>query len=63
MKQNKHIRYDDKQRLCQTLLHLFRSAGWADGSESDEMIKYFNLPFINSTLVISAWDNEGLLGL
>ena len=62
---NKHIRYDDNSKAlpCDRLLHLFRSAGWADGSESDEMIKYFNLPFINSTLVISAWDNERLVGV
>ena len=26
------------------------------------MLKYFNMPFINSTLVISAWENDRLVG-
>jgi len=59
------IRYDDKRKdlPCDQLHYLFRSAGWTDGSETDEMKNNFNLPFINSTLVISAWENERLVGV
>ena len=38
------------------------SVGWSDGSETSDMIKNYNIPFINSTLVISAWENERLIG-
>jgi len=44
------------------LRELFISAGWSDGSETPEMLENYNKPFINSTLVISAWDNEHLVG-
>ena len=44
------------------LRRLFISAGWSDGSETPDMEKYFNTPHINSNLVISAWDNERLVG-
>jgi len=60
------ITYNDtkKDLPVEQLYHLFFSAGWA-GSEitSDpHMLKNFNIPFINSTLVISAWENERLIG-
>jgi len=45
------------------LQKLFISAGWSDGSEPSSMLKNFNKPFINSTLVISAWENERLAGV
>ena len=35
------------------------SAGWSDGSRTSDM----NKPFLNSTLVISAWENERLIGV
>jgi len=44
------------------LQKLFVAAGWSDGSETPEMINNYNVPFINSTLVISAWENELLIG-
>ena len=44
------------------LHHLFVSAGWSDGSETSDMLNNFNTPFVNSTLVISAWDGERLVG-
>ena len=58
------IIYDDtKKDLPSDQLHkLFTSVGWAGGAEAPDMINYFNIPFINSTLVISAWDNEQLVG-
>ena len=59
------IRYDDKRKdlPCNQLHYLFRLVGWSNGSETDEMQNNFNLPFINSTLVISAWENERLVGV
>lgn len=39
------------------------SAGWSDDcSEMPGLLKNFNKPFINSTLVVSAWENERLVG-
>ncbi|SBV98245.1 GNAT family N-acetyltransferase [uncultured Dysgonomonas sp.] len=57
--------YDDtKKELPSYQLHrLFLLAGWSDGSESPEILDKFNLPFINSTLVISAWRDDRLLGV
>ena len=58
------ITYNDtKKDLPSEQLHkLFISAGWSDGTETAEMIKNYNIPFINATLVISAWENERLIG-
>jgi GNAT superfamily N-acetyltransferase len=58
------IVYNDiKKDLSSEQLHqLFISAGWSDGKENPDMLKHFNMPFINSTLVISAWENECLIG-
>ena len=53
-----------KDLPVEQLHYLFYSAGWA-GSESipdPNTLKYFNVPFINSTLVISAWEGERLIG-
>lgn len=60
------ITYNDtkKDLPVDQLHHLFFMAGWA-GTESipdPDQLKYFNVPFINSTLVISAWDNDRLIG-
>ncbi len=47
----------------QQLYKLFVSVGWADDSTTTQsMIDNFNKPFINSTIVISAWDNDLLVG-
>jgi len=55
---------DTKKDLPSEQLHkLFISVGWSDGSETADMIKNYNIPFINSTLVISAWANERLIGI
>lgn len=54
---------DTKKDLPSEQLHkLFMSVGWSDGSETSDMIKNYNIPFTNSTLVISAWENERLIG-
>lgn len=47
----------------QQLYKLFVSVGWADESTTTQsMIDNFNKPFINSTIVLSAWDNDLLVG-
>ncbi|WP_312699030.1 GNAT family N-acetyltransferase [Sedimentibacter sp.] len=52
-----------KKDLPSEQLHkLFVSVGWSDGSETLDMINNYNIPFINSTLVVSAWKNERLIG-
>ena len=54
---------DYRKDLPQDQLHrLFVLVGWSDGTETSEMINNYNIPFINSTLVISAWKNDKLIG-
>lgn len=54
---------DTKKDLpSEQLQKMFVSVGWSDGSETLDMIKNYNIPFINSTLVISAWENDRLIG-
>jgi len=54
---------DSKKDLPIDQLHrIFKLVGWSDGSETNEMLKNYNIPFINSTLVISAWENDKLIG-
>jgi len=60
------ITYNDtkKNLPVDQLYYLFSAAGWT-GSESTPdpyILQNFNVPFINSTLVISAWDNDRLVG-
>lgn len=57
-------------RLCDTkkdlpaeqLRALFHAVGWSDGQETSEQLKNFNIGFLHSTLVVSAWDGEKLVG-
>ena len=60
-----HLVYNDtKKDLPSNQLHqLFVSVGWSDGLDTQSMIDFYNVPFINSTLVISAWQNEHLVGV
>jgi len=54
-----------KDLPAEQLHHLFFSAGWTDTEitqEDPNILKNFNRPFIDSTLVISAWENERLVG-
>ncbi|MBQ3086382.1 MAG: GNAT family N-acetyltransferase [Clostridia bacterium] len=45
------------------LYKLFVAVGWADEeSTTQTMIDKFNKPFLNSTIVISAWDDGVLVG-
>lgn len=56
--------YDDstKELPSDQLHRLFLLAGWSNGLESTEISDKFNMPFINSTLVISVWQGDRLLG-
>lgn len=58
------ITYKEQKDLpCEQLAKVFMSVGWADASQTTQsMIDNFNKPFINSTIVISAWDNDRLVG-
>ena len=58
------ITYNDKNKdlSCDQLDKLFISAGWSD-SEPTHDNSWFKIPFTNSTLVISAWDQDYLIGV
>jgi len=59
------ITYNDikKDLPPERLRDLFVSVGWSDGGETPDMIeKGYRIPWINSTLVVSAWDGERLIG-
>lgn len=58
-----NISYNDtkKDLPCDQLETLFMSAGWCR-PENSSKTKHMNAPFINSTLVVSAWDDERLVG-
>lgn len=57
------IVYETKKDLpCDKLHDLFMAVGWSDGSEKPFMLENFNVPFKNSTIVLSAWDDENLIG-
>lgn len=57
------ITYDTRKDIpCKQLHKLFMAVGWSDGTETPLMLNNFNKPFINSTLVISAWENDSLVG-
>jgi len=54
----------DKDLPCDQLYRLFAAVGWSDSAieMTDEMLANFNKPFVNSSLVFSAWDNCKLVG-
>lgn len=60
------ITYNDtkKDLPVEQLYHLFYSAGWAGSEDAPDpdLLEKFNVPFLNSTIVISAWENERLIG-
>ncbi len=54
---------DTKKDLPSEQLHqLFMAVGWSDGSGTAHILQHFNAPFIHSTLVVSAWEDEHLVG-
>jgi ribosomal protein S18 acetylase RimI-like enzyme len=59
------IAYNETQKDLppEQLRDLFVSVGWSDGSETQDMVqKGYCIPWVNSTLVVSAWANERLIG-
>jgi ribosomal protein S18 acetylase RimI-like enzyme len=57
------IVYDTRKDLpCEGLHDLFMAVGWSDGKVTPLMMKNFNTPFKNSTIVISAWVEDKLIG-
>ena len=59
-----NIIYNDtkKDLPCEQLYQLFLSAGWTSKNIKNSWLEQFNHCFINSTLVISAWSDERLVG-
>lgn len=58
------ICYDSRKDIpCRPLYELFLAVGWADEKNTTpEMIAHFNIGFLHSTLVFSAWAGEKLVG-
>lgn len=59
-----NIEYRNQKDLpCEELYNLFHAVGWDDEDKTtQEMINNFNLGFINSTFVFSAWIDGHLVG-
>jgi len=61
-----NITYNDQKKdlPVDQLRQLFFSVGWMKSisEETDERLNGFMQPWINSTLVISAWESERLVG-
>lgn len=51
-----------KDLPCEGLHDLFTAVGWSDGAITPSMLENFNVSFINSTIVISAWAEDKLVG-
>ena len=59
-----HIEYRTQKDLpCDELYQLFLAVGWAaEDKTTQTMIDNFNIGFLNSTFVFSAWDDDRLVG-
>lgn len=59
-----NIEYRNQKDLpCDELYQLFLAVGWADESKTTQaMIDNFNVGFLNSTFVFSAWIDGRLVG-
>lgn len=54
---------NDKNLPCDQLDRLFLAVGWAvDDAITPEMLDNFNIGFLNSTFVFSAWNGNELVG-
>lgn len=58
------VEYKTRKDLpCDQLYRLFLAVGWAkEETTTQEMIAHFNVGFIHSTFVFSAWIGEELVG-
>lgn len=62
-KDKMNITYKTQKDLpCEQLYQLFLAVGWADSAVSKEILNNFNVGFLHSTFVFSAWDGERLVG-
>ena len=63
-KEKKEIEYKSIKDLpCDELYQLFLAVGWADeNTTTQDMIDHFNVGFLHSTFVFSAWDDGKLVG-
>lgn len=59
-----HVEYRDQKNLpCEELYQLFLAVGWATADKTTQaMIDNFNIGFLDSTFVFSAWIDERLVG-
>ncbi len=59
-----NIKYQTiKELSCEQLYQLFLAVGWAaENNTTQEQLNNFNVGFINSTFVFSAWAGERLVG-
>ena len=59
-----HIEYRTQKDLpCDELYQLFLAVGWAaEDKTTQTMIDNFNIGFLNSTFVFSAWVDDRLVG-
>ena len=59
-----HIEYRTQKDLpCDELYQLFLAVGWATEDKTTQtMIDNFNIGFLNSTFVFSAWIDDRLVG-
>lgn len=58
-----NVEYKTQKDLpCDKLYQLFLAVGWASEDTMQEMIDNFNIGFIHSTFVFSAWIEDELLG-
>lgn len=59
-----HIEYRTQKDLpCDELYELFLAVGWATEDKTTQtMIDNFNIGFLNSTFVFSAWVDDRLVG-
>lgn len=58
-----NVEYKTQKDLpCDKLYQLFLAVGWASEDTTQEMIDNFNIGFIHSTFVFSAWIEDELVG-
>lgn len=59
-----NVEYRTQKDLpCEELYQLFLAVGWAEEeTTTQEMIEHFNLGFLHSTFVFSAWADGKLVG-
>ena len=59
-----NIKYRTQKDIpCNELYKLFLAVGWAnEDTTTQEQLEHFNIGFLNSTFVFSAWVDEQLVG-